>query len=111
MYGPSESDSRTPNQHATINHEYSTSENNNYTSRHLTFSGDSAEFEWWKSGMYTHIIGLDDELCDIVEDGIDILGNRVGMVTDRKKFTSSQKNINRKHHRLSSMFGSFSTSL
>ena len=42
-----------------------------------TFSGDFIEFEWWKSKMYTHIIGLDDELWDILEDGIDIPLNGV----------------------------------
>lgn len=40
--------SGTPNPHATINHGYSTSEKNNYTSRPPTLSGDSIEFEWWK---------------------------------------------------------------
>lgn len=50
------------------NHDQSTFSQNTYTARPLTFSGDSTEFEWWKSKMYTHIIGLDDELWDILED-------------------------------------------
>lgn len=48
--------------------------------------------------MYTHIIGLDDELQDILEDGIDFHVNGVGMVSDIKFFTPDQKNIYRKHH-------------
>lgn len=44
------------------NHDLSTSGQNTYTARPQTFSRDSTEFEWWKSKMYIHIIGLDDEL-------------------------------------------------
>lgn len=57
-----ESGSGIPNPHAAINHDYSNSERNNNSARPPTFSGDSTEFEWWKSKMYTHIICLDDEL-------------------------------------------------
>lgn len=32
----------------------------------------SLNIEWWKNKMYTHIIDLNDELCDILEDDIDI---------------------------------------
>lgn len=55
-----------------IPHDYSSFEKSNYIVRPLTFSGDSTKFEWWKGKMYTHIIGIDDELCDIIEDGINI---------------------------------------
>lgn len=74
----------TPNPHATINHGYSNSEKNNHTARPPTFGGDSTEFEWWKSKMYTHIIVLDDELWDILNDENDIPVNGVGMVIDKK---------------------------
>lgn len=67
----SEFDSGTPNPYATINHECSTSEKNNYTARAPTSSGDSKKFEWWKIKMYTHIIGLEDKLLDILEDYIE----------------------------------------
>lgn len=43
--------------------------------------------------MYTHIIGLDDELWDILKDGIDIPVNGVGMLTDRKTHTCSKKDL------------------
>lgn len=46
MYGVSESDNGTPNLRVVINHDYNTSEKNNYTARPLTFSGDSIEFDW-----------------------------------------------------------------
>lgn len=35
----------TPNPFGTVNHDYSTSEKKNYTTRTSTFSGDSTEFE------------------------------------------------------------------
>lgn len=41
------------------NHNQSTS---GYIVIPQTFSGDFTEFEWWKRKMYTHIIGLDDDL-------------------------------------------------
>lgn len=54
-----------PNPLGNVNDNYSTSEKNNYVARPPKFSGDSTEFEWWKSKMYTHIISLDDKLWDI----------------------------------------------
>lgn len=67
-----------------INYDYRTPEKNNYTARPPNFSGDSTKFKWWKSKMCTHIIGIADEVWDILEDGIDIPVNGVGMVSDRK---------------------------
>lgn len=55
------------------------------------------------SKMDTHIIDLDDELWDILEDDIDIEVNRVGMVSDRKSVTHAQKNIYIKHHKVISI--------
>lgn len=75
-------------------------EKNNYTTRPPTFSRDSTKFEWWKSNMYTHTIGLDNKMWDILEDGIDIQFKGVGMVSDINSFTPAQKNIYIKHHRV-----------
>ena len=52
------------------------------------------------SKIYTHIIGPDDELWDILEDDIDIQFNGVGMVSDKKSLTPAQKKIYIKHHRV-----------
>lgn len=89
--GVSESGSGSPNPHAAIDQYYSNSKINNYTTRPLNFNGESTEFEWWKSEMYTHIMGLDDELWDILEDGIDIPVNGVRMVSAIKTLTPTQK--------------------
>lgn len=91
MFEISSTGSGTPNPNDIVSHDYSNYEKNNYTARPSTFMGDSIKFEWWKSEMYTHIIDLDNELCDIIEDGINILINGVGMVTHRKSITPSQK--------------------
>lgn len=44
------------------NHYQRKSEKNNYLARVPTLSGDSTEFECWKSKMYTRVIDLDDKL-------------------------------------------------
>lgn len=50
--------------------------------------------------MYTYIIGLNDKLWDILEDGINIDVNGVGMEKDKKTLTPDQKKIYRKHYRV-----------
>ncbi|XP_050897907.1 uncharacterized protein LOC127104796 [Lathyrus oleraceus] len=50
--------------------------------------------------MYNHIISLGDELWYIIEDGIDILVDGVGMVSDRKTLTPAPKKIHIEHHRV-----------
>lgn len=80
------------------NHGQSTYDKNNYISRPLTFNGNSTEFDWWKSKMYTRITGLDDDLWDILEDGINFEVDGIGMVTDRNNLTSAQKKVYRNHH-------------
>lgn len=49
--------------------------------------------------MYTHIIGLDDELWYVLKDGIIIEVDGFGMVNDRKTLTPNQNKTYRKHHR------------
>ena len=34
------------------------------------FNGDPEEFSWWKTNFYSYIMGLDEELRDILEDGV-----------------------------------------
>lgn len=50
--------------------------------------------------MCTYIIDLDDELWDILEDGINIEVNGVVTVKDSKTLTLTQKKNYRKHHRV-----------
>ena len=34
------------------------------------FNGDPEEFSWWKTNFYSYVIGLNEELWDILEDGV-----------------------------------------
>src|SRR4030067_176583 len=69
-------------------------------SRPPLFTGEAEKFPWWKSKLYSHIIGIDDELWDIIEDGIDIEVDDEGKCTDRKKLNDAQKKVYKKHHRV-----------
>ena len=37
------------------------------------FNGDPEEFSWWKTNFYSYVMGLDEELWDILEDGVGVL--------------------------------------
>ena len=47
------------------------------------FNGDPEEFSWWKTNFYSYIMGLDEELWDILEDGVgDLVLDEEGVVVD-----------------------------
>jgi hypothetical protein len=51
--------------------------------------------------MYSHIMGLDEELWDILEDGVgDLVLDEEGAAIDRKKHTPAQKKLYKKHHKI-----------
>jgi len=51
--------------------------------------------------MYSHIMGLDEELWDVFEDGVgDLALDEEGAAIDRKKHTPAQKNMYKKHHKI-----------
>ena len=51
--------------------------------------------------MYSHIMGLDDELWDILEDGVgDLALDEEGAAIDIKKHTPAQKKLYKKHHKI-----------
>jgi len=61
------------------------------------FNGDPEEFSWWK----TNFMGLDEELWDILEDGVgELVLDEEGAVIDRKKHTLEQKKLYKKHHKI-----------
>jgi len=67
----------------------------------LKFNGDPEEFSSWKTNFYSYITGLDEELWDILEDGVgDLDLDEEGVVVDRKKHTPVQKKIYKKHHKI-----------
>jgi len=65
------------------------------------FNGDPEEFSWWKTNFYNYIMGLDEELWDILEDGVgDLDLDEEGAVVDRKKYTPAQNKMYKKHHKI-----------
>ena len=49
--------------------------------------------------MYSHIMGMDDECWDILEDGVgDLKLDEEGDALDRKAHTAKQKKLYKKHH-------------
>ena len=54
------------------------------------FNGDPETFPWWKTKMYSYIMGLDEELWDVLEDGVgNLVLNEEGAIIDREKHTVS----------------------
>jgi hypothetical protein len=76
-----------------VSYDYGTTEGKKSdSSKAPRFNGDPEEFSWWKTNMYSHIMGLDEELWDILEDGVgDLVLDEEGVVVDRKKHTPDQK--------------------
>jgi len=65
------------------------------------FNGDLEEFSWWKTNFYSYIMGLDEKLWDILEDGVgDFDLDEEGAAVDRKKHTPAQKKMYKKHHKI-----------
>ena len=59
-----------------------------------TFNGDPEEFSWWKTNVYSYVMGLNEELWDILEDGVgDLVLDEEGAAIDRKKHTPEQQRI------------------
>ena len=56
------------------------------------FNGDPEMFSWLKTKMYSHVIGMDDELWDFLEDGVGNLRlDEEGVALDRKAPLLSRK--------------------
>jgi len=89
---------------AAIQFDYSTinnSKNDRNTNHNKPpmFNGDPEMFSWWKTKMYSHIIGMDEELWDILEEGVGNLRlDEEGVALDRRAHTAEQKKLYKKHH-------------
>jgi len=59
------------------------------------------EFSWWKTNFYNYVMGLDEKLWDILEDGVgDLVLDEERVAIDKKKHTSEQKKLYKKHHKI-----------
>jgi len=87
---------------AAIPYDYSNNNKNERFANHNKppmFNGDPEMFSWWKTKMYSHIMGMDDELWDILEEGVgDLKLDEEGATLDRKAHTTEQKKLYKKHH-------------
>jgi len=87
---------------AAIPYDYSNNNKNERSANHNKppmFNGDPEMFSWWKTKMYSHIMGMDDELWDILEEGVgDLKLDEEGAALDRKAHTAEQKKLYKKHH-------------
>ena len=63
------------------------------------FNGGPEEFSWWKTNFYSYVMGLDEELWDILECG-DLVLDEEGTAINRKKHTPEQKKLYKKHHKI-----------
>jgi len=88
--------------HSAIGYDYGTSEDKKSDSNNVPrFNGDPEEFSWWKTKIYSYIMGLDEELWDILEDGFgDLTLDEEGAAIDRKKQTPAQKKLYKKQHKI-----------
>jgi len=106
MYGEDASSSGTGSGSgggAAIPYDYSNNTNKHERSANHNkppmFNGDPEMFSWWKTKMYNHIMGMDDELWDILEEGVgDLKLDEEGAALDRKAHTAEQKKLYKKHH-------------
>jgi len=88
--------------HSVVGYDYAASEDKKSDSNKAPrFNGDPEEFSWWKTKMYSYIMGLDEELYDVLEDGVgDLALDEEGVVVDKKKHTLAQKKLYKKHHKI-----------
>ena len=65
------------------------------------FNEDPEEFSWWKTNFQSYVMGLDEEIWDILEDGVgDLVIDEEGASINRKKHTREQKKLYKKHHKI-----------
>mgnify|MGYP007022411353 FL=1 len=81
-----------------VSHDYSDSKKSS-VGKIPKFNGDAEEFSWWKTNFYSYIMSLDEELWDILEDGVgDLVLDEEGAAVDRKKHTPELRKLYKKHH-------------
>jgi len=76
-----------------VSHDYGTDDKSFGSHKPPMFNDDTDTFSWWKSKMYSHIIGIDEELWDILEDDVDLTLDEEGVAVDRKKHTVAEKKL------------------
>ena len=66
-----------------IPYDYGTEDKSSSSNKPPIFNGDLETFSWQKTKMYSHIMGLDEELWEVLEDGVgDLVLDKEGAVVD-----------------------------
>jgi len=88
--------------HNVVSYDYGTSDDKKSdSSKAPRFNGDPEKFLWWKTKMYNHIMGLDEEIWDVLENGVgDLALDEEGAAINRKKHTPTHKKLYKKHHKI-----------
>jgi len=61
-------------------------------SRHPVFNGDTEQFSWGKTKLYSFILTQDEDLWDVIEDGCSVSPNKYGVSLNRKFKKMMEKN-------------------
>jgi len=84
-----------------IPYDYGTEDKSSGLNKPPMFNGDSNTFSWWKTKMSNHIMNLDEEQWNILEDGVDdLMLDEEGAAIDRKKHIAAQKKMYKKHQKI-----------
>ncbi|KAK2417483.1 hypothetical protein QL285_039780 [Trifolium repens] len=70
------------------------------------FNGIETAYPLWKTKMYSHVVGIDCDLWDLVEEGVTFENmDKEGVVSyqNRRSFTPTQKLDYKKHHSVKGM--------
>ncbi|KAK2456470.1 gag-protease polyprotein [Trifolium repens] len=90
-----------------VKFDYDTNEKDRRSSDKVPFfNGTETGYPFWKTKMYSHIMGIDCDMWDLVEDGVNFENmDSEGIVSskDRKAFTPTQKIEYKKHHNVKGM--------
>jgi len=73
-----------------VSYEYGTEDKSSGSRKPPMFNRYPDTFSWWKTKMYSHIMGLGEELWEFVEDGFGDLELYQGADVDKKKHTAAQ---------------------
>jgi hypothetical protein len=100
MSGESVSGNGSGHNHNNVAYDYNGDNKKSSVGKIPKFKGDPEEFSWWNTNFYSYVMSLDEELWDILEEGVsdDLVLEEEGAAIDRKKHTPDQKKIYKKHH-------------
>ncbi|WJX91230.1 hypothetical protein P8452_73041 [Trifolium repens] len=95
------------NNNNNVNYDYDSNAKDRRSSDKVPFfNGTETGYPFWKTKMYSYIMGIDCDLWDLVEDGVNFENMDLeGIVSskNRKAFTPTQKLKYKKHHNVKGM--------